>query len=202
MERAPLRSADVSCPALAPVDFAPLQTARLQLRSTVEEDVDPLHDILSRAEVTRYLLHPPLTREEVMARILRTLGRLRLREDGDLVRVSALRREDGVFVAELILRVTSAAGLAVEVGWTVHPDHRGRGYATEAAIGLLDFAFGPLGAHRAEAHLYPGNLASIAVCTRLGMRAEALHRLDLWVKGAWEDTAVYAILDQEWAARG
>ena len=92
-------------------------------------------------------------------------------------------------------------GLALEVGWTVHPDHRGRGYATEAAAGLLDFTFGPLGAHRAVAHLYPGNAASAAVCTRLGMRQEALHRADLWVKGDWEDTASYAILAQEWAAR-
>ena len=33
------------------------------------------------------------------------------------------------------------------------------------------------------------------------MRAEALHRLDIWVKDAWEDTAIYAILAAEWAAR-
>ena len=191
----------MSPPALAPVDFAPQQTERLLLRIAVEEDLDPLHDILSREDVCRYLLHPPLTREEVMGRLLRTIGQVRLREDGDLVRVSAVRREDQLFVGELILRVVSAAGLSVEVGWTVHPDHRGQGYATEAAAGLLDFAFGPLGAHRAEAHLYPENFASVAVCTRLGMRAEALHRLDIWVKDAWEDTAVYAILEQEWAAR-
>jgi aminoglycoside 6'-N-acetyltransferase len=55
-----------------------------------------------------------------------------------------------------------------------------------------------LGAHRVVAQLEPGNAASAALCTRLGMRQEAHHRSDIWVKGAWEDTAIFAILDHEW----
>ncbi len=31
------------------------------------------------------------------------------------------------------------------------------------------------------------------------MRHEALHRADLWVKGHWEDTSIYAVLRHEWA---
>jgi hypothetical protein len=33
------------------------------------------------------------------------------------------------------------------------------------------------------------------------MRQEAHFVEDLWFKGAWGDTAIYAILDREWAAR-
>ena len=32
-----------------------------------------------------------------------------------------------------------------EVGWTLSPDHRGRGYATEAARASVEFAFTELG---------------------------------------------------------
>jgi len=48
--------------------------------------------------------------------------------------------------------------------------------------------------------LDPRNHASAALCRRLGMREEARFVEDLWFKGSWGDTAIYAILDREWAA--
>jgi RimJ/RimL family protein N-acetyltransferase len=47
------------------------------------------------------------------------------------------------------------------------------------------------------AQLDPRNDASIA----LGMREEAHFVEDLWFKGDWGDTVVYAILDREWRPR-
>ena len=55
----------------------------------------------------------------------------------------------------------------------LHPDHQGRGLATDAATGLLDLAFGDVGARRASASLDPRNHASASLCERLGMRREA-----------------------------
>jgi RimJ/RimL family protein N-acetyltransferase len=52
-----------------------------------------------------------------------------------------------------------------------------------------------------RAELDPRNAASIALCRRLGMREEAYFVEDLWFKGGWGDTGIYAILDREWAAR-
>jgi RimJ/RimL family protein N-acetyltransferase len=52
-----------------------------------------------------------------------------------------------------------------------------------------------------RAELDPCNAASIALCRRLGMREEAYFVEDLWFKGGWGDTGIYAILDREWAAR-
>jgi RimJ/RimL family protein N-acetyltransferase len=71
---------------------------------------------------------------------------------------------------------------------------------TEAARAVLRIAFDDLGMHRASAVLDSRNHASAAVCARLGVREEAHFVEDLWFKGAWGDTAVYAILDREWAA--
>ena len=34
------------------------------------------------------------------------------------------------------------------------------------------------------------------------MREEAYHVEDMWVKGRWDDTDIYALLAREWAARG
>ena len=52
-----------------------------------------------------------------------------------------------------------------------------------------------------RANLDPRNDASAALCRRLGMREEAHFVEDIWFKGEWADSAIYAILDREWRAR-
>jgi RimJ/RimL family protein N-acetyltransferase len=83
----------------------------------------------------------------------------------------------------------------------MHPDFTGRGYAVEAARAVLDVAFRVMTLHRVIAELDPRNDASIALCKRLGMREEAFYVKDLWFKGGWADTGLYAILREEWLAR-
>jgi aminoglycoside 6'-N-acetyltransferase len=63
---------------------------------------------------------------------------------------------------------------------------------------VLDVAFGTLGLHRVQANLDPRKTASAALCERLGMREEAHFVEDLWFKGEWGDTVIYALLDREW----
>jgi RimJ/RimL family protein N-acetyltransferase len=56
----------------------------------------------------------------------------------------------------------------VEIGWHLHPDAWGHGYATEAAEAVLDDAFSR-GLAKVLAVIDPDNSASRAVCQRLGM---------------------------------
>ena len=48
-----------------------------------------------------------------------------------------------------------------EVGWRLREDAWGQGYAKEAAIASLDFAFDALGAERVVAITFPGNEAEL-----------------------------------------
>jgi RimJ/RimL family protein N-acetyltransferase len=59
-------------------------------------------------------------------------------------------------------------GGEVEVGWHLHPDSWGHGYATEAARGAVDRAF-RYGLPEVYAVVRPDNAPSLAVCRRLGM---------------------------------
>jgi RimJ/RimL family protein N-acetyltransferase len=65
----------------------------------------------------------------------------------------------------------------VEVGWHLHPDSWGRGYATEAARAVIARGFSA-GVPEVYAVVRPGNEASIAVCARLGM--QPLGRFRRW----------------------
>ncbi|WHO71096.1 GNAT family N-acetyltransferase [Rhizobium sp. BT03] len=59
-----------------------------------------------------------------------------------------------------------------ELGWFVYEGHEGRGYATEAAMALRDWAFATLGLPSLVSYIAPGNKASIAVAERLGGRLD------------------------------
>jgi RimJ/RimL family protein N-acetyltransferase len=106
----------------------------------------------------------------------------------------------GVLVGEVVLHYRSVEHSLGEVGFTLHPDHGGRGYATEAAAVMLELGFDGFGLHRIIGRLDARNDRSARVLERLGMRREAHLRENEWVKGEWTDEIVYAVLHREWAA--
>ena len=59
--------------------------------------------------------------------------------------------------------------LGLEVFYSLAAGSWGRGYATEAARAVLEYALGPLGLPEVLAEVDEGNTASIAVIERLGM---------------------------------
>jgi RimJ/RimL family protein N-acetyltransferase len=61
----------------------------------------------------------------------------------------------------------------VEIGWRLAKEHWGRGYATEAAVASLRFAFERLTLERIVAFTVPPNRRSIGVMERIGMTRDA-----------------------------
>jgi RimJ/RimL family protein N-acetyltransferase len=183
-----------------PYEFsAAVSTDRLVLRGMTDADVDDIHAYQSRADVCRYLPFEPRTRDEVAEKVAKYSTALALNGEGDFWQLAIERAaEPGRVIGDLYFTIKSVGNATGEIGWTLHPDFTGQGYMTEAAGALLGIAFGTLGLHRVFAQLDPRNDASIALCTRLGMRSEAYFVEDLWFKGDWGDTAIYAILDREW----
>lgn len=59
---------------------------------------------------------------------------------------------------------------ALEIGYTIFPAYRGRGYATEAAAALIEWAGREHGIRRFIASVAPDNAPSLAVVARLGFR--------------------------------
>jgi len=60
----------------------------------------------------------------------------------------------------------------VEIGWRLHRDHWGMGYATEAATGVLDYGFTRLDLDEVVSFASVLNVRSMAVMQRLGMRRD------------------------------
>jgi RimJ/RimL family protein N-acetyltransferase len=155
------------------------ETERLTVRPWTqdESDVDRIFDTYSRWEVSGWLGATPrvlTSRAEAAATVDRWAGRASA--DGSLG-VWAMEVRDTGVVAGTVLLVPLPESTEVEVGWHLHPDSWGHGYATEAARGAIAKGFAG-GLDEIFAVVRPDNERSLAVCRRLGLTH--LGRGDRW----------------------
>jgi len=182
---------------LVMIDVLPPETERLAFRRFDGADLEPMHSYQSREDYAQYAWRGPRTREECERTLAENSGLRPWGRDGDSARFAVSPRGSRELVGEIVLTLTDAAAAQVEIGWVVHPDHAGRGIASEAARAAIEFAFAELGAHRVIASLDALNVSSAKVCERIGMRLEATLRESHRQLGEWRDELIYAILADE-----
>ncbi|MCI4064781.1 GNAT family N-acetyltransferase [Micromonospora sp. R77] len=173
-----------------------VSTERLLIRDWTESaaDLDRVFDIYSRDEVMRWLgggkgklTDPAEARDRVRfwhSRYAPHAGRYGL--------WAIEPRAAGPVAGSVLLKpLPGVDGVTwtddIEVGWHLHPDSQGRGYATEAARAVLDREFAT-GTRVVYAVVTPGNEPSMAVARRLGMTHEGI-RTD-WYGGEELETFV------------
>jgi RimJ/RimL family protein N-acetyltransferase len=178
----------------------PLETDRLLLRPFVAEDFDALLAIHTRAEVARYLYWEPMSESDVRAALERTIGQTAIRAERENLSLAVVLKATSELIGDCTLFHLSSRHRQGEIGFAFHPDHHGRGYATEAARLLLRLAFEELDLHRVIGRLEARNTASARLLERLGMRQEAHFVENEFVKGEWQSELVFAVLAREWRA--
>jgi [ribosomal protein S5]-alanine N-acetyltransferase len=81
------------------------------------------------------------------------------------------------------------------IGYFLDKKHNGKGYTTEAAKLLVDYAFSELKLHRIEAGVMPHNIGSIRVLEKAGFHKEGIAVKNVKINGKWEDHQVLAIIN-------
>ena len=145
-------------------------TDRLDLRRFRHDDVDELAEVFADVEVWRFPFGRGLTREETASFLDRQIASW---EDCGFGLWAVVERSTARlvgFVGLSVPRFLPEILPAVEVGWRLHPDVWGRGYATEGATAALHEARTTLGLGVVCSVPETGNAASIRVCERLGLR--------------------------------
>lgn len=87
------------------------------------------------------------------------------------------------------------------IGYDLHPNHWGKGYASEAVNCILQYAFGerfPFKVNRIESIIMPSNLPSIAVSEKAGFKLEGTLREKVFLNGQFIDMQLYSLLRREW----
>jgi RimJ/RimL family protein N-acetyltransferase len=181
----------------------PLRTRRLTLRRATPEDLEATWRFRRLDVVSRWITRAPSTLDEYRPQFADpdSLARTLVIEHGDgVIGDLMVRLEDAWAQAEVADR---AKGVQAELGWVLHPDHAGQGYATEAVRELLRLCFEDLRLRRVTANCFADNVESWRLMERVGMRREvhaireSLHR-----SGDWLDGLSYALLADEWRAAG
>jgi ribosomal-protein-alanine N-acetyltransferase len=81
---------------------------------------------------------------------------------------SVVERVSGTIVGDCGYKGPPDSDGCVEIAYGVAPDHRGRGYATEAAQALVQFAFKQDAVRLVRAHTLPETNASTRVLSKCG----------------------------------
>ena len=145
-----------------------LETERLRLRQFRDDDFATYREWSANPDLMRYLGGRTFNTIEAWRHMAYVLGHWQLRGYGYYA------VEDKAS-GRLIGRVgfTDSEGWpGFELGWTLAPEVRGKGYAREAAGFLLDYAFEHLERPHVMSLIHPDNAPSIRVAEFLGQTVE------------------------------
>jgi RimJ/RimL family protein N-acetyltransferase len=147
-----------------------LETPRLLLRRWQDADRTRFAEINADRAVMHYF-EAPLTQAETDAAIDRYLAAFD-REGFSFF--AAIHRDTGEFIGTIGLQtmrdqVPNLPQPAVEIGWRLAQSAQGKGYATEGAQAVVDFAFNQLGLNEVVAITAIPNQPSRRVMEKLGM---------------------------------
>jgi RimJ/RimL family protein N-acetyltransferase len=144
------------------------ETERLAVRDLTDDDADALHALHREPRVTEWLAMTPSSGpDEERARLAGWRGRGW--PDGYGFFAIVERGSDRLVGLQVLKPFDTLPFL--DLGWRLHPDVWGRGYATEAARGAIGYAFTHRGVTKRDiaAVTQPHNARSRAVMERLGM---------------------------------
>ncbi len=177
-----------------------LTTDRLRLRTYQPSDAEALLPIYSRDDVSRFLLGDPWTAEVARTEIGKRLQRTGLSGEAKALALVIETDDDhediagSTVIGDIAIWLDGTDPTKAEIGWVLDPAAGGHGFASEAAIAVLNMAFDDCGLRRVVAQMDARNTASARLAERIGMRREAHLRQDWWSKGEWTDTLVFGML--------
>jgi RimJ/RimL family protein N-acetyltransferase len=151
-----------------------ITTGRLVIRPWRLDEVDRFVEIYRRPEVVRWFpASPMMDHQEAVERIERDLAQLGA--NPRLGRWAVVDRSTAIPVGTVILQPLPDGDGEVEIGWHLHPDSWGKGFASEAAGAVLERGFAD-GLPEVWAVTHLDNHRSAAVCRRIGMQLLGITR--------------------------
>lgn len=178
------------------------ETERLILRNWRDEDLIPFREMNGDPEVMRYFVKPmdPRESDDFAARIRillenRGYGLWAVEEKGEGRFIGFTGLYDSHFEADFTP--------CTEIGWRLKKEYWRRGYATEAARAVLDRAFRLWGYEDIVSFTSSGNLPSIAVMQKIGLKQRDFFLHPLIDEGdPLRPHVLFGLSREEWKSAG
>lgn len=141
-----------------------IETERLVLKPYTEQDIGGLAALLTNPDIARTFMVPDMDLQGMKKLAEKLVAFSRPEDTGHL--------EYGVYLDGKIIGFVNDCGVeedAIEIGYVIHPDCQGRGYATEAVCAVLA-ELREMGFKKVTAGYFAENTASLRVMQKCGMR--------------------------------
>ncbi len=148
--------------------YLSFESDRLYLRPTTEEDAALVLAILTAPKALKFIGDRNLHSEEDAREYIRQRALPQLRDRG-YANYTLVTKETGTKVGVCGLYVRPDLEL-IDLGYALHPDHEGQGYAREASKRIMQAAKERFGQLKLSAITNGENTASIKVLEALGFR--------------------------------
>jgi ribosomal-protein-alanine N-acetyltransferase len=146
-----------------------IETARLIIRRHLAEDVDPFVEFMTDEDATRYLTFEEEQKTPDGAKDLLDFILASYDSNDPVFALALIDKETGVYIGSCGLSPL-ADGSGVECYYSLLPQYWGWGFATEASIAMLYYAFEELSLEKVTAHMSDKNAKAWNVARNLGMR--------------------------------
>jgi len=180
-------------------DLPTLETERLILRKMVLNDAEAVFAYASNSEVSRYTLWETHRSIEDSRAFLEFATQKY--ENGGEPDWGIVYKGNGCLVGACGLVNWEADHARAEVGFVLSREYWGRGLMSEAVRAMLRFGFERMNLNRIEARCIAENAASARVMEKAGMAYEGTLRQREYIKGAYRDIKLYAILKKGFPGR-
>jgi RimJ/RimL family protein N-acetyltransferase len=171
-----------------------IETERLLLRKPTLEDLDRWAELMADETAARYIggVQP---KAMVWRSMMAIAGSWELTGVGMF---SVIERSSGRWIGR-IGPWQPHGWPGTEVGWSLHPDAWGRGYALEAARATMDYAVNTLGWTDIIHSIHPDNAPSQRLAARLGSVNRGTGRLPAPYEN--DPVEIWGQTRDEWRAR-
>ena len=173
--------------------FPVIETERLVLRNLKTTDRQRLFEIRSNETTMQYIPRPRAKKlEDVDALIEMIVGFTNSNE-----RINWVVTEKG---SDTLLGMFGYVNFKPEcyrgeIGYVMHPDAHGKGFAAEALKPLLEYGFETIGLHSIEAIIRPENIRSKNLAEKMGFVKEAYFKDYIFFEGSFYDEEVYSLIN-------
>ena len=173
-----------------------IETERLFLRPVKKKDAIKLFNYRSDSVTNKYQGWIPKNLDDTYEFIKKTSSKIDVVDSW--FQFVIIENDSYKIIGDMGIHFGDAEKKQVEIGITLNTNQQGKGFATEALKGTINFLFEKLDKHRIIGSIDPRNINSIKLLERVGFRKEAHFRESLLINGEWVDDLVYALLKKEW----
>lgn len=173
-----------------------LKTNRLILKKMKSEVLNFVYNLASNQQVYYYEADKEPNKDDVFKNFQGKIDRMEKTPNEYQIYIVYLYPKE-IPIGVVFIQLNWEETREWEIGYELHPDFWGKGYATEAVKLLLNHCFDTLNAHKIVGFCNANNKKSSKLMERIGMTRDGLLREGRLWHNEWCDEYVYSILEKE-----